>query len=88
MEHNRQRQIEYAEVFAHGYEWCVRYTSEPLKSEVIALFGTNELPTAFLTTMPIDEVCSRLRAIPANAHTCFVGACSWEETQRRALEIL
>jgi len=66
----------YAEVFPSNGMWNVRYTSQPERSRVRALFGTDEIPTAFSTHMSFDEVFSVLRSIPANRDTCFVQACA------------
>lgn len=67
------RYIEYAEVFlARNGSWCVRYTSEPSKSQITRLFGTNELPTPFTSLRSFDDVVSHLRMMPSNASTCFV----------------
>lgn len=68
--HNEQ----YAEVFPRSGRWIVRFTSEPLRSEVRSLFGTDEIISAFSTAMSFAEVAAALRAIPANAGTAFVEA--------------
>lgn len=71
---NTQRRIDYAEIFPARGMWNVRFTSEPNKQRVIELLGTNEIPTPFSAVVPYAEVFATLRAIPANADTCFVEA--------------
>lgn len=85
MNSTQQPETSYAEVFTSGETWIVRYCSGPMKARVRALFGSHELPTAFTLPMTVEEVIAELRAIPANAHTCFVPACSAEEQRRRGL---
>ena len=48
-----------------------RWTSEPERSRIVELFGTDTLPTPYTLAVPFDEVCRRLRTIPANANICF-----------------
>jgi len=63
---------DYVEVFQCKGIWNVRYTSEPLKGEVIRLFGTNVLQTPYDAGMTFAEVHARLSVIPANRYTAFV----------------
>ena len=64
----------YVEVFPANGIWNVRFTSEPEKSRVQRMMGTNEIPTPFSTELEFDDVFKALRTIPANAQTCFVEA--------------
>jgi hypothetical protein len=66
-------QTAYAEVYPNSKSntWMCRWTSEPDRSRIVELFGTDTLPTPYTLAVPFDEVCRRLRTIPANANICF-----------------
>ena len=68
---------DYAEVFKAKGNWNIRFTSEPMRSEVIDLFGTDTLPTPYTEALDYTEVFNRLRSVPANANVCFVEAVRW-----------
>ena len=65
---------QYAEVMKSGGVWVVRWASEPMRSEVHRLFGTDTLPTPYSDAAPLADVLAHLRRIPANANTAFVEA--------------
>ena len=54
-------ELQYAEVFKSRTGWNVRYTSEPMKSEIIGLFDTNELPLPYGVAMSQSEVMREVR---------------------------
>ncbi len=64
--------IDYAEMFPHNGVWMLRYTSEPLKGKIVRAFGTNEIPTPFMTSKSFEDVVALLR--PNNPHLAFVEA--------------
>lgn len=76
MKNTAANEISYAEVFPGPNCWCVRYTSEPMKSEVTRLFGTNELPTPFPERYSFDKVAAMLRTLKGNERTAFVQVCA------------
>jgi len=69
-------QIQYAEVFMSKTGWNLRYTSEPMKSEITGMFGTNELPLPYTREMPQSEVMAALRGTKQPlVPMCYVEAC-------------
>ena len=66
--------VTYVEVFPANGLWNVRYCSPAAKRDIIALFGTHELPTPFSSSEPFTTVAASLRAIKGNASIAFVEA--------------
>lgn len=66
--------MEYAELFPANGLWCIRYLSEPMKSQVKKIFKDDPLPTPFETVVPAEVVIDRLRRIPQNSRTSFTEA--------------
>jgi hypothetical protein len=68
-----QSGIDYVELFSLNGTWMARHASEPMKSKVLRLFGTNELPTPFMSSRySFREVVTMLQ--PHNQRTAYVEA--------------
>ena len=62
---------EAAEIFKANGTWMVRWLSGDGKRQVLKLFGTDTLPTAFTCGAPAEEVLDRLRKVPSNQRVHF-----------------
>ena len=58
-------------LFISNGSWCVDWQGTTEADSIQELFGTTQLPTPYLETMPGQGVALRLAQIPANKNYTF-----------------